>query len=116
MQTEWIRRNTGSPSGDHSWDQLATRESQAGPYGVAERSVLPMKPGTFHSPIGVRHTVAEYSMALVPLVLAVEMDGSDRSPAAACRSSAHPLSKWEERTEPSTRLGFVWLNVVALQH
>jgi hypothetical protein len=31
MQTEWIRRNTGSPSGDRSRDQLATRESQAGP-------------------------------------------------------------------------------------
>jgi hypothetical protein len=40
MQTEWIRCNTGSPSGDRSRDQLATRESQAGPYGVAERSVV----------------------------------------------------------------------------
>ena len=33
----------------HRWrmfqGQLATRESQAGPFGVAERSVLPMKPG-----------------------------------------------------------------------
>jgi hypothetical protein len=26
-------------------DQLATRERQAGPYGVAERLVQPMKPG-----------------------------------------------------------------------
>jgi hypothetical protein len=26
-------------------DQLATRESQAGPYGVAERLVVPRKPG-----------------------------------------------------------------------
>ena len=26
-------------------DQLATRESQAGPYGVAERLAVPMKPG-----------------------------------------------------------------------
>ena len=26
-------------------DQLATRERQAGPYGVAERFVVPMKPG-----------------------------------------------------------------------
>ena len=26
-------------------DQLATRERQAGPCGVAERSVVPMKPG-----------------------------------------------------------------------
>jgi len=26
-------------------DQLATRESQAGPRGVAERSVVPTKPG-----------------------------------------------------------------------
>ena len=26
-------------------DQLATRERQAGPYGVAERLVRPMKPG-----------------------------------------------------------------------
>src|SRR5712692_5629346 len=37
MQTQWIRRNTGSPSGDRNRDQPATRESQAGPYGVAER-------------------------------------------------------------------------------
>jgi len=29
---------------------------------------------------------------------------------------AHPLSKWGERTEPNTRLGFVWLDVVAPQH
>jgi hypothetical protein len=28
-----------------SWDQLATRESQAGPSGVAERRVVPRKPG-----------------------------------------------------------------------
>src|ERR1019366_5230912 len=28
-----------------SWNQLATRESQAGPFGVAERLVVPMKPG-----------------------------------------------------------------------
>ena len=37
--------NTGSPSGDRSSDQPATRESQAGPYGVAERLVVLMKPG-----------------------------------------------------------------------
>ena len=37
--------NTGSPSGDCSSDQPATRESQAGPYGVTERLVLPVKPG-----------------------------------------------------------------------
>ena len=41
----WTRRNTGSPSGDPQLDQLATRESQAGPFGVAGRSVVPMKPG-----------------------------------------------------------------------
>ena len=28
-----------------SLDQLATRESQAGPFGVAERFVVPKKPG-----------------------------------------------------------------------
>ena len=33
------------PSGDRGIDQLATRERQAGPCGVAERSVVPMKPG-----------------------------------------------------------------------
>src|SRR5882672_1505916 len=38
-------RNTGSPSGDRGVDQLATRERQAGPYGMAERLVVPMKPG-----------------------------------------------------------------------
>jgi hypothetical protein len=45
MQTQGTRRNTGSPSGDRLGDQPAPRESQAGPYGVTERSVLPMKPG-----------------------------------------------------------------------
>ena len=38
-------RNTGSPSGDCSMNQLATRERQAGPFGMAERLVVPMKPG-----------------------------------------------------------------------
>ncbi len=45
MQAEGTRRNTGSPSGDRGVDQLATRERQAGPSGVAERLVVPMKPG-----------------------------------------------------------------------
>jgi len=45
MQTQGIRRNTGSPNGDHNKDQLATRERQAGPFGVAERLVVPRKPG-----------------------------------------------------------------------
>jgi hypothetical protein len=35
----------GSPSGDRGMDQLATRERQAGSYGVAERSAVPRKPG-----------------------------------------------------------------------
>jgi hypothetical protein len=34
-----ISSNTGSPSGDRLGDQLAPRESQAGPFGVAERPV-----------------------------------------------------------------------------
>jgi hypothetical protein len=37
--------NTGSPSGDRSRDQLATRERPAGPSGMAERPVVPKKPG-----------------------------------------------------------------------
>src|SRR5512141_922798 len=37
--------NTGSPSGDRLGDQLAPRESQAGPHGVAERPVRAKKPG-----------------------------------------------------------------------
>ena len=45
MQTEGIRRNTGSPSGDRSGDPPATRKSQAGPTGVAERPAVPKKPG-----------------------------------------------------------------------
>jgi hypothetical protein len=45
MYAEETRRNTGSRSGDRDKDQLATRERQAGPCGVAERFVLPMKPG-----------------------------------------------------------------------
>jgi len=34
-----------APAEIGSWDQPATRESQAGPFGVAERPVVPMKPG-----------------------------------------------------------------------
>jgi hypothetical protein len=45
MQAKWIMRNTGSPSGDRGVDQLAARERQAGPFGMAERLVLPTKPG-----------------------------------------------------------------------
>jgi hypothetical protein len=45
MQAKWIMRNTGSPSGDRSVDQLATRERPAGLTGMAERLVVPMKPG-----------------------------------------------------------------------
>jgi hypothetical protein len=45
MQAQWTMRNTGSPSGDRNMDQLATRERQAGPYGMAERLAVPMKPG-----------------------------------------------------------------------
>ena len=39
MQAKLTSSNTGSPSGDRSQDQLATRESQAGPSGVTERPV-----------------------------------------------------------------------------
>jgi len=39
------RRNTGSPSGDRRMDQLAARERKAGLTGMAERLVVPMKPG-----------------------------------------------------------------------
>jgi hypothetical protein len=45
MQATGTRRNTGNPNGDSSVGQPATRESQAGPEGVAERLVVPMKPG-----------------------------------------------------------------------
>src|SRR5437868_14559799 len=45
MQAKGTGCNTGSPSGDRGKDQLATRERQAGPCGVAERPVVPMKPG-----------------------------------------------------------------------
>jgi len=44
MQTQGTRRNTGNPSGDRSLGQPAPRESQAGPFGVAERPVVPRKP------------------------------------------------------------------------
>ena len=46
MQAKWTIRNTGSPSGDRGTDQLAARERKAGPYGMAERLVVPMKPGS----------------------------------------------------------------------
>jgi hypothetical protein len=45
MQAKWTIRNTGSPSGDRSVDQLATRERPAGLTGMTERLVVPMKPG-----------------------------------------------------------------------
>src|SRR6516225_11268254 len=43
MQAWETRRNTGNPSGDRGRDQLATRERQAGPCGVAERPTVPLK-------------------------------------------------------------------------
>jgi hypothetical protein len=45
MQAKGTIRNTGSPSGDRGMDQLAAREGWAGPYGMAERLVVPTKPG-----------------------------------------------------------------------
>jgi hypothetical protein len=40
MQAKGTIRNTRSPSGDRRVDQLATRERQAGPYGMTERLVV----------------------------------------------------------------------------
>ena len=45
MYATGTRRNTGSPSGDCILDQPEARERQAGPYGVSERFIVPMKPG-----------------------------------------------------------------------
>jgi hypothetical protein len=45
MQAKGTIRNTGSPSGDRRTDQLATRERKAGLTGMAERLVVPLKPG-----------------------------------------------------------------------
>src|SRR5712692_3258338 len=45
MSAEETRRNTESPSGDRGREQLAPRERPAGPCGVAERSVVPRRPG-----------------------------------------------------------------------
>ena len=45
MQAQGTIRNTGSPSGDCSMDQLATRERQARPCGMAERLAVLTKPG-----------------------------------------------------------------------
>jgi hypothetical protein len=44
LQTE-IGRNTGNPNGGRSTAQLDAREGQAGPCGVADRLVVPSKPG-----------------------------------------------------------------------
>jgi hypothetical protein len=44
MQAKGTIHNTGSPSGDRR-DQLAARERQAGPTGMAEGLVVLMKPG-----------------------------------------------------------------------
>ena len=40
-----IECNTGSPNGERRDSQPDAREGQAGPYGVAERPVVVMKPG-----------------------------------------------------------------------
>src|SRR5258708_36559666 len=45
MQAMGTIRNTGSPSGDRSMDQLAARERQAGLAGMAERLVGLTKAG-----------------------------------------------------------------------
>jgi hypothetical protein len=45
MQAKGTIRNTGSPSGDGRVNQLAARERKAGPFGMAEKLVVPMKPG-----------------------------------------------------------------------
>ena len=44
-QAKLTSSNTGNPSGDYLGDQLAPREIQAGPPGVAERSGVLMKLG-----------------------------------------------------------------------
>ena len=41
MSAQGTIHNTGSPSGDRSADQLAARERQAGPTGMAERLEVP---------------------------------------------------------------------------
>ena len=45
MSAQGTIRNTGSPSGDCSTNQLAARERRAGPTGMAERLVVLLKPG-----------------------------------------------------------------------
>ena len=45
MQAKGTGCNTGNPSGGCCRNQLAPRESQAGPPRVAERPVRPRKPG-----------------------------------------------------------------------
>ena len=45
MQAKGTIRNTRSPSGDRFRIKLATRERQAGPTGMTERLVVPLKPG-----------------------------------------------------------------------
>ena len=45
MQAQGTRRNMGSLSGDRRGGQPEARESQAGPFGVAERSVVPAGSG-----------------------------------------------------------------------
>jgi hypothetical protein len=45
MQAKGTTGNTGSPSGDRGMGQLAARERKAGPTGMAERLVVPTKPG-----------------------------------------------------------------------
>jgi hypothetical protein len=46
MQANGTMRNTRSPSGDRGVDQVAARARPAGPCGMAERLVVPMKPGS----------------------------------------------------------------------
>jgi len=41
----WPDATREAPCGDRGMDQPGSRERQAGPFGVTERLVVPMKPG-----------------------------------------------------------------------
>src|SRR5215469_7635027 len=76
MQAKWTIRNTGSPSGDRSADQLAARERKAGPTGMAEGLVVLRKPGSCEK----THPAKRRSAALI-FIPGVQRSGSPRVPA-----------------------------------
>jgi hypothetical protein len=82
-------RNTGSPSGDRGVDQLATRERQAGPCGMAERLVVPMKVGNSSGGKGVVRQFVVPDMKRVSFCLAQALSLGLPADSSTCERCSH---------------------------